>query len=80
MMLDSDDYVGVAHPSEKDQIAIINTDTPDAEVDQLQDLPTADDCTLHRTTSYPSIPSSSNPLSPHPLRPTPLQHRIVSGH
>jgi len=44
MMIDSDDYVGI-NTSEKDDVAIINTDMPDAEADQLHDLPTADDCT-----------------------------------
>ncbi|CAI4211320.1 unnamed protein product [Parascedosporium putredinis] len=42
-MIDSDDYVGI-NTSEKDDVAIINTDMPDAEAEQLHDLPTADDC------------------------------------
>ncbi|MBE3048367.1 hypothetical protein IMZ48_38860 [Candidatus Bathyarchaeota archaeon] len=44
MVIDSTDYLGATDPSEKDEVAIINTDTPDAETDQLVELPRADDC------------------------------------
>lgn len=44
MVIDSADYLGATDPSEKDEVAIINTDTADAEADQLVELPRADDC------------------------------------
>ena len=44
MVIDSADYLGATDPSEKDEVAIINTDTADADADQLVELPRADDC------------------------------------
>lgn len=43
MVIDSNDYLGATDPSEKDEVAIINTDTADAETDQLVEAPRADD-------------------------------------
>ncbi|KAK5993223.1 Deubiquitinating enzyme 15 [Cladobotryum mycophilum] len=43
MVVDTDDYVGVANAPEKDSVAIINPDNLDHDVDQLQDLPLAND-------------------------------------
>lgn len=48
MVVDTDDYVGVANAPEKDSVAIINPDgleQGDSDA-QLQDLPLANDCTL----------------------------------
>ena len=45
MVVDTDDYVDDTTMQEKDEVAIINPDTLDAEADQLQDLPLANDCT-----------------------------------
>ena len=44
MMVDSGDYLGATDLSEKDEVAIINTDTAD-EADQIVELPRADDRT-----------------------------------
>lgn len=45
MIMDTDDYVGVANEPDKSPVAIINPDnTEQAEADQLQDGPRADDC------------------------------------
>lgn len=58
MMIDSGDYLGATDLSEKDEVAIINTDTAD-DTDQLVELPRADDRT---STACPaSIPP--NPRS-----------------
>ena len=42
MIVDNDDYVGVADP-EKEPVAIISPDHLDPEADQLKDLPMAND-------------------------------------
>lgn len=49
MVVDTDDYVGVANAPEKDSVAIINPDGPEQgdSDQQLQDLPLANDCMLH---------------------------------
>jgi hypothetical protein len=44
MMLDSDEYVGVANEPDKEQVATITADNADTDTDQLQDLPVASDC------------------------------------
>lgn len=49
MVMDTDDYVGVANEPDKDPVAII-PETLDQEADQLQDLPMAND----RASPYPS--------------------------
>lgn len=46
MVIDSADYLGATDLSEKDEVAIINTDTADAEADQLVEAPRADDCSF----------------------------------
>lgn len=43
MVVDTDDYVGVANDPEKDPVAIINPDQLEQDADQLQDLPLATD-------------------------------------
>lgn len=43
MVVDSDDYVGLANDPEKDPVAIISPDSLDQDQDQLQDLPLATD-------------------------------------
>lgn len=43
MVVDTEDYVGVANEPDKDPVAIINPDSPDGSADQLQDLPMAND-------------------------------------
>lgn len=52
MMLDSTDFVGAPDLSEKDEVTLINTDTADIEIDQLHDLPRADDCTSFHTAPH----------------------------
>ena len=54
MVIDSTDYLGATDPSEKDEVAIINTDTADAETDQLVEAPRADDC------ASPHMPCTSS--------------------
>lgn len=48
MVVDTDDYVGVANEPEKEPVAIINPDNLDQEAEQLQDLPLATDRTCPR--------------------------------
>lgn len=59
MVIDSTDYLGATDPSEKDEVAIINTDTADADADQLVELPRADDCA---SSSTPSLRFPLNPI------------------
>lgn len=67
MVVDTDDYVGVADVSEKEPIAIINPDNLDTDADQLQDLPLATDGTCHADRSL----SHSHPRGLDPMqRPT----------
>lgn len=43
MVVDTDEFSGVANAPEQDHVAIINPENLDSEVDQLQDLPKATD-------------------------------------
>ncbi|SPN97218.1 probable ubiquitin-specific processing protease 21 [Cephalotrichum gorgonifer] len=56
MVLDTNDYVGVADPLEKDDIAIISTNTPDTETDQLPEPPRADDYEALKELVLPPLP------------------------
>lgn len=58
MIIDSSDYLGATDDPllEKDDVAIINTDTPDNETDQLPDPPRADDCTSPHVPATPFLP------------------------
>lgn len=55
-MIDSGDYLGATDLSEKDEVAIINTDTAD-EADQIVELPRADD----RTSTARPVPLRRTP-------------------
>ena len=45
MVIDSEDYVGVANEPERDEVAIINPDAADGVADPAQPAPSAADCT-----------------------------------
>lgn len=69
MVIDSNDYLGATDPSEKDEVAIINTDTADAETDQLVEAPRADDrasphMPLHLAESYTYMSYATVQMSP----------------
>lgn len=65
MVVDTDDYVGVANAPEKDSVAIINPDgLEQGDSDQqLQDLPLASDCTFVIHRPLPTILSIRGPTA-----------------
>ncbi|KAI5461141.1 hypothetical protein BGZ63DRAFT_228114 [Mariannaea sp. PMI_226] len=54
MVIDAQDYIGVANEPDKD-VAIINPDNLEKEADQLQDLPLANDYNAMRDTVLPPL-------------------------
>ena len=64
MVIDSDDYGVGANEADQEPVAIINPDNLENEVDQLQDLPKANDREFGLRLARPRVPTPPPSCSP----------------